>query len=185
MVHRQIVLRSSRTRAFLCHLGVLAAVSLLSLVDAKAQEPGCTLQPTGVPPLQVIRCRDGLTIEATAGAGYTLLDHTRDGIPDSVNLRSGAVLVDAPGQASRRGFQITTPQAIAAVRGTQWAVDVTSGKTAVFVLTGRVLVRRPTGRRGVTLGPGDGVDVEPGTAPLQVKRWSAERAAALLARFGR
>jgi hypothetical protein len=35
------------------------------------------------------------------------------------------------------------------------------------------------------LRPGEGVDVEPGTASLQVKRWSAERAASLLARFGR
>jgi hypothetical protein len=34
------------------------------------------------------------------------------------------------------------------------------------------------------LGPGEGVDVERGTDPLEVKRWGAARAAALLARLG-
>jgi hypothetical protein len=36
----------------------------------------------------------------------------------------------------------------------------------------------------VTLGAGEGVDVVPGR-PLDVKTWGVERAAGLLARFGR
>jgi hypothetical protein len=89
-------------------------------------------------------------------------------------------------RSGRRSFEIRTPQAIAAVRGTQWTVDVAGGKTAVFVVTGRVSVRRVSGGTGsVNLSAGEGVDVEPGTAPLVVRRWPAARASALLARFGR
>ena len=36
----------------------------------------------------------------------------------------------------RRCFEVITPQAIAAVRGTTWAVDVAAGKTSVFVEKG-------------------------------------------------
>jgi hypothetical protein len=164
-------------------LAVLLLV-FLAPAELESQETGCLLQPTGVPPRQVIRCGGDLRVEAAAGADYTLVDHGRDGIPDSATLRGGALLVNAPTRSGTPSFQIHTPQAIAAVRGTEWAVDVPGGKTAVFVVSGRVSVRRPGGP-AVTLGPGQGVDVGTDRAPLQVKRWSAERAASLLARFGR
>jgi len=70
------------------------------------------------------------------------------------------------------------------VRGTKWAVDVGQGKTSVFVVRGRVAVRRPAAGGGVLLGPGEGVDVDRGTGPLTVRRWPAERVSALLARLG-
>ena len=76
-----------------------------------------------------------------------------------------------------------TPQAIAAVRGTRWAVDAEGGKTSVFVVNGRVNVARAGGRGRVDLGPGEGVDVEP-SGQLIVKRWPAPRVAALMARLG-
>ena len=57
-------------------------------------------------------------------------------------------------------------------------------RTSVLVLRGRVAVRRPSGAGQVVLGPGDGVDVEPGTAPLVIKRWPQPRVDALLARLG-
>ena len=166
-------------------LGFLALVLWFAPAELVAQGAGCLLQPAGAPPRQVIRCGGGLTVEAAAGADYTLVDRDRDGAPDSATLRGGALLVDAPARSVRRGFQIQTPQAIAAVRGTTWAVDAAGGKTAVFVVTGKVSVRRPARGRAVSLGPGEGVDVDSGTAPLEVKRWPAERAASLLARFGR
>ena len=103
---------------------------------------------------------------------------------NAVDLQSKAVLVDAPRQQGKRRFQVTTPQAIAAVRGTKWAVDAQETRTSVLVLRGRVAVRRPGGAGQVVLGPGDGVDVEPGTAPLVIKRWPQPRVDALLARLG-
>ena len=75
-----------------------------------------------------------------------------------------------------------TPQAIAAVRGTKWAVDATEGKSSVFVVNGRVSVARRGGANRVVLGPGEGVDVE-ATGTLTVKRWASARVAALLARL--
>ena len=95
-----------------------------------------------------------------------------------------ALQLEAPAGAVEDGFQAITPPAVAAVRGTKWAVDVADGKTSVFVVTGRVAVAREYGSPGVELGPGDGVDVEAGTAPLTVRQWGAARVAALLARFG-
>ena len=154
--------------------------------SASAQGVGCVLQTATAPQRQILRCRDGLTIEAEAGAAYSLVDRNQDSQPDAVNLQGRAIFIDAPARPARQGFQIMTPQAIAAVRGTQWAVDVSGSRTSVFVVAGRVAVRRVSGNtRGVSLGPGEGVDVEAGTAPLVVRRWPAARAAALLARLGR
>lgn len=153
---------------------------------AEAQQAsGCVLQTASNPQRQILRCQDGLTIETEAGANYTLLDRNRDSRPDAVTLRSRAIYIDAPAGSSGQGFQVLTPQAVAAVRGTRWAVEVSGGKTAVFVVDGSVFVRRANSASGVDLGPGQGVDVEAGTAPLVVRRWPASRAAALLARFGR
>jgi ferric-dicitrate binding protein FerR (iron transport regulator) len=167
-------------------VAVAAAGLLLQMCQATAQTPSCTVQPTAVPPpRQILRCVDGLAVEAEAGADYTLRGKSSIGPVNGVSLRSGAVLVDAPAQVAGRGFQISTPQAVAAVRGTRWAVDAAADKTAVFVIEGRVSVRRTTARRGVSLGPGEGVDVAADRTPLEVKRWSPARAAALLARFGR
>jgi ferric-dicitrate binding protein FerR (iron transport regulator) len=78
---------------------------------------------------------------------------------------------------------VVTPQAIAAVRGTKWAVDAEGAKTSVFVVNGSVSVARPAGRGSVVLGAGDGVDVEP-SGELIVKRWPPARVTALMARLG-
>jgi len=153
---------------------------------AAAQGIGCVVQTAAAPQRQVLHCRDGLILEAEAGAGFDIIDSNQDASPDAVRLQNRAIFIDAPKRSGRQGFRVITPQAIAAVRGTQWAVDVSGGKTAVFVVTGRVSVRRAAGTTGsVSLGPGEGVDVEPGAAPLVVRRWPAARAAALLTRFGR
>lgn len=164
---------------------ILALLTWLVLpMGAQAQGIGCILQ-ADASRRQVLHCRDGLTITAEEGADLSLVDDNRDGRPEAATVNRGAVFVDAPARPGRRGFRILTPQAVAAVRGTQWAVDVDTTKTAVFVVSGRVAVRRVNGGRGVDLGPGQGVDVEPGIAPLVVKRWPVTRASALLARVGR
>ena len=99
-------------------------------------------------------------------------------------MSSKALLLDVERKSSGRKFQVNTPQAIAAVRGTRWAVDVAEGKTSVFVVHGRVNVGRRNGAdRQVVLGAGEGVDVEP-SAPLVVKRWAPARVSALMARLG-
>jgi hypothetical protein len=133
---------------------------------------------------QTLQCEGGVTIVAENGAQYILGDANHDGRIDSVALNSKALLLDVQGKSGGRKFQVNTPQAIAAVRGTRWAVDVAEGKTSVFVVHGRVRVgRRSPGDRQVVLGPGEGVDVEAAT-PLVVKRWAPARVSALMARLG-
>lgn len=176
----------SAGRRFL-YLFYVAFLSIVWMGDAPAQQavgPGCVMERMELTGRQTLRCEPNVTIVAEGGAQYTLIDRDKNGRVDGANLGSKALLVDAPKARGRAGFQVITPQAIAAVRGTKWAVDVATGKTSVFVVRGRVAVRRPSAGRGVTLGPGEGVDVDTGTGPLTVKRWPPERAAALLARLG-
>lgn len=166
-------------------LAALTCLAIMFAADAaSAQQPaanGCTTeQKPGA--AQTLRCRDGLTIVAEDGAKFTLQSQGRQ--VDGVDVQSKAVLIDVPKQKGKGRFQVITPQAIAAVRGTKWAVDAQDTRTSVLVLVGQVAVRRPGGAGGeVTLGPGEGVDVEPGSGALEVKRWGQPRVDALLARL--
>jgi ferric-dicitrate binding protein FerR (iron transport regulator) len=128
------------------------------------------------------RC-PGLTFEAERATQYRLIDRNQDGTPEGARVSGGAVLIDVD-PSRRGGFQILTPHATAAVRGTTYAVDVQQIQTSVFVAQGRVAVQGWQTRERVVLGSGQGVDVVPGQA-LEVKNWSPQRASRLLGRFGR
>ena len=157
------------------------ALSAVEIAAAQPAKQGCSSENSpGM--TQTLHCEAGITIVAEDGAKYTL-QSGRNGRVDAVELDGKALLIEVQPKPGGNKFRVVTPQAIAAVRGTKWAVDVAAGKTSVFVVNGRVGVGRLTGGRGVTLGPGEGVDVEAG-APLTVKRWAPARAAALLARLG-
>jgi ferric-dicitrate binding protein FerR (iron transport regulator) len=158
-------------------LGLFAGPAL-----AQPAELGCTSAPTAFGS-QTLRCPTAITIVAESGAKFELRDRNRDGHVDSVELSNRALLLEVPKQPGRAKFNVITPQAIAAVRGTKWAVDAEGVKTSVFVVAGRVRVARPAGRSSVVLGAGDGVDVEP-SGQLIVKRWPPPRVAALMARLG-
>ena len=162
-------------------LVIMLATAGVDAASAQQFPAGCSSQqkPNGA---QTLRCRDGLTLVAEDGAKFTL--QSQGGPVEAVDLLSKAVLVDAPSQKGKNRFQVITPQAIAAVRGTKWAVDAQESRTSVLVLNGQVAVRRPGGAGGqVVLGPGEGVDVEPGSGALEVKRWGQPRVDALLARL--
>jgi hypothetical protein len=162
---------------------VLLACALGSIEIAAAQpaNPGCVPENSSGA-TQTLHCEAGITIVAENGARY-MLQSGRNGRVDAVQLDGKALLLEVPPKSGGNKFQVITPQAIAAVRGTKWAVDVAADKTSVFVVNGRVAVGRRTGSHSVTLRPGEGVDVQPG-APLTVKRWAAARVSALLARLG-
>jgi ferric-dicitrate binding protein FerR (iron transport regulator) len=168
---------------------VLACSFLLleSAVAQPATNAGCTPSTTAAG-TQTWRCDNGITIVAENGARFELKDANRDGHIDSVELSSKALLVEVPKKPGGNPFKVLTPQAIAAVRGTKWAVDVaeaktSDAKTSVFVADGRVEVSRRSRGRGVVLGVGEGVDVE-ATGPLTVKTWGQPRVDALMARLG-
>ncbi|UCI06481.1 FecR domain-containing protein [Mesorhizobium sp. B1-1-8] len=161
---------------------VFAGVFWVDAALAQSGEAGCRFEP--VEGRQILRCQQGLTIIVEGGASFTLEDRDRNGNADAVRLRRKALLIEAPAGGVQGGFVVVTPQAIAAVRGTKWAIDAGQGKTSVFVIRGRVAVQRPVSSAGVVLAPGEGVDVERGTGALTVKRWPAKRVSALMARFG-
>jgi ferric-dicitrate binding protein FerR (iron transport regulator) len=162
----------------------LTVTVLATSVFAQSSGGGCEAEALQDPPRTVLTCLNGVRIVAEDGTDFELQDRSSAAGPEAVRLDGKALLLEAPAGAVEGGFEVITPQAVAAVRGTKWAVDVADGKTSVFVVTGRVAVAREYGSPGVELGPGDGVDVEAGTAPLTVRQWGAPRVAALLARFG-
>ena len=172
------------SRISLSGCAVLASMLLLGNA-AIAQQANVTCKPLSATIVaQTLQCEGGVTIVAENGAQYMVGDANHDGRIDSVELTSKALLLDVEKKPGGRKFRVNTPQAIAAVRGTRWAVDVAEGKTSVFVVNGRVNVgRRTPGDRQVVLGPGEGVDVE-ASAPLVVKRWAPARVSALMARLG-
>jgi FecR protein len=162
----------------------IALIAFLISMPAASADPnyGCAIKQIAGTTRHILRCPNGVTIQVEAQTIYKLFDRDKDGNADAVGLRGKALLLELPPGGS--GFQVITPQAIAAVRGTKWAVDVQGGKTSVFVERGRVAVGRMAATKGVSLGPGEGVDVDAGEGPLTVKRWKAKRVSALMARFG-
>jgi ferric-dicitrate binding protein FerR (iron transport regulator) len=164
---------------------VFLACALLPIEAAMSQSvpPGCT-SANSANATQTVRCAGGITIVAEDGAQYTVRNRGADSEPSSAELTSKALLLEVSKKPGGHNFRVETPQAIAAVRGTKWAVDVGVGKTSVFVANGSVSVGRRGGSGGVTLGPGEGVDVETTAGPLTVKRWPPARVSALMARLG-
>jgi hypothetical protein len=69
--------------------------------------------------------------------------------------------------------QVRTPSAVAAVRSTEWAMQVAGGASAVFAREGAVFVvgARETAR----LGPGNGIDVTADGALGTVVQWGQPR----------
>jgi hypothetical protein len=134
---------------------------------------------------RILRCGTTLTVQPAPGTAYRPLDGGSNGPPAKVQLDSGALFIEFHPAGKRRNFQILTPQAIASVRGTTWAMEVKPGQSSTLVLSGVVRVTRANGPAAVVLRSGQGVDVTDADGPLQVKRWAPERVKALLGRFGR
>jgi hypothetical protein len=148
---------------------------------------GCTLIPNDkMPSEKILQCNGAgaLTVRATQGARYQPLYKRGDPLPVGIRLNDGALLIDFQPSWSRQDFQILTPLAIAAVRGTKWAVDVTRARTSVLVLTGSVGVTNRRLNQYVILSEGEGVDITPADTSTVQKPWGEARKQALLARFG-
>ena len=166
-----------------------AVVSILlacMAAPASAQTAGCALVPDDRnPPEQILRCKSGLEVHIAAGTLHSQPEPQGQGGPAAIELGFGAMLLKLDTKGRPRNFQIRTPHAIAAVRGTRWAMQVEFGRTSCLVLSGVVKVYREGDTKGVLVHRGEGVDVSFGSEPLTVKRWSSERVRALMARFGR
>ena len=166
-------------------LAIAMSLWLATTQSTLAQSSGCVLVPDEQnPPQKILRCGDNLIVHEASGTTYQTVGATKRAIPRAIRLESGALLLEFHPSVARKDFQILTPHAIAAVRGTRWAVEVSPDKSSTLVLSGAVSVRRVNVRPQVILRDGEGVDVSPGSEPLVVKKWGAARVQALLARFG-
>jgi ferric-dicitrate binding protein FerR (iron transport regulator) len=167
-------------------LGIAAAFALWlgAALSASAQTTACQLVADARnPPEQILRCGETLEVRTAAGAVYHPIDQQAGKQPKALQLDEGALMIEFHPGKGRRNFQILTPHAIAAVRGTKWVVEVAPGRSSTPVVAGKVMVSRRSGGPAVALGPGEGADVSPGDEPIVVKRWAEQRVRALLARF--
>jgi hypothetical protein len=165
---------------------LVLSICLATAAPVLAQTNGCVLIPDDRNPSEkLLRCGDDLTIRSAASTRYRLIDQQGQESPKGAQLDVGALMIEFKPSEGRRNFQILTPHAVAAVRGTTWAVEVNAEKTSTLVILGFVEVTRPDAKgSGVLLRAGQGADVSSGAGPIMAKRWAMPRVQALLARFG-
>ena len=147
----------------------------------------CALVPNDrAPSEKILQCSgsEALTVRPAPGARYRPLYKKGDPLPVGIRLDDGALLIEFQPSLWREDFQILTPLAIAAVRGTKWAVDVTKARNSVLVLSGAVGVTNRRLNQYVIVTEGEGVDITPADTSTVQKRWGEARVRALLARFG-
>ena len=145
----------------------------------------CVLIPNDkMPSEKMLQCGDTLTVRAAQGARYQPLYKKGDPLPVGIRLNEGALLIEFQPIRWGQNFQILTPLAIAAVRGTEWAVDVARARTSVLVVDGSVGVTNRRLNQYVIVTEGEGVDITPADTSTVQKTWGEDRKRALLARFG-
>jgi ferric-dicitrate binding protein FerR (iron transport regulator) len=163
----------------------IVALSIWLASTLTAQSDGCKFSPDESNPTQkVLHCGSNLIVRTAPGTAYHSSDHQLTQQPQALQLDSGALMLEFHPSGSNTTFQILAPNAIAAVRGTKWVVEVAPGRTSTFVIAGAVAVSRLDATQGVVLKPGEGADVSPGAGAIVVKTWAKKRVQALLARFG-
>jgi FecR protein len=177
--------RRQRRQRLFASLCVAAALVASGLTGAQAAELGCKLAPNdhGLPG-KILRCGESLTVRPAAGAQYHAITKPGQPLPVGIRLDDGALLIEFHPTESQKDFEILTPLAIAAVRGTKWTVDVTKTKTSTLVLAGAVAVTSRRLNEYVVLTEGQGVDISVGDTTLTQKQWGQGRVRALLGRFG-
>jgi FecR protein len=168
---------------------VIVAATLFAAAIAgalPAQAAGaCALVPNDrTPSEKMLQCGENLTVRATPGARYQPLYKKGDPLPVGIRLNDGALLIEFHPAKPEEKFQILTPLAIAAVRGTKWAMDVTKAQTSTLVVDGVVAVTNRRLNQFVVLNEGQGVDITPTDTSLARHVWADERVRALLSRFG-
>ncbi|MDE3175337.1 MAG: FecR domain-containing protein [Pseudomonadota bacterium] len=176
----------ARASAAIGRRPVFLALAAFALAGASPALAACALAPdpdhAGA---RMLQCGAAVTAHLAEGTIARPVGGNKANPPRALRLSQGAVLIEFQPQPGAETFQILTPEAIAAVRGTNWAVEIERGKTSVFVVNGQVEVQARRSGATATLGAGEGVDVTRSTKALEVKHWPEPRVRKLLARFGR
>ena len=152
---------------------------------ALAAGGACSLVPNERDPSEkTLQCGQQLTVHPAHGTSYQPLYKRGQQLPAAIQLNSGALLIEFHPDSPQMKFQILTPLAIAAVRGTKWAMEVSASRTSTVVLEGAVAVTNRRLNQYVVLTEGRGVDISEGDTSLTQKQWGEARVRALLSRFG-
>ena len=127
---------------------------------------------------------DDLRTGALGGLALLFADRTQIRVHRNTTLRVTAVAGQTPEQtdtlldllrgrlwsraaAGGAGVEVRTPAATAAIRGTDWSLEVDQdGRTVLIVLDGEVVLANPQGR--VTVGSGEAAVAEVGAAPTRL-----------------
>jgi hypothetical protein len=182
--------KADLTRGLRLFAAALVAVALIGagLVVApvaRAGGGGCTLVPNERDPTEkILRCGETLTVTPAHGTRYSPIPKAGQPPPAAIRLDGGALLIEFHPSPQKEDFQILTPLAVAAVRGTKWAMEVGSARTSTLVLAGAVAVTNRHLNQYVILREGEGVDISPSDRTIVQKRWGDARVRALLSRFG-
>jgi FecR protein len=160
-------------------------VAVIAGPDSAHAAGVCALVPNERAPTEkILQCGGTLTVHPAPGARYRPLYKKGDPLPVGIRLDDGALLIEFQRSMWREDFQILTPLAIAAVRGTKWAVDVAKARTSVLVLDGAVGVTNRRLNQYVIVTEGEGVDITPTDTSTVQKTWGYARVRAVLSRFG-
>jgi len=152
---------------------------------AWAAGAGCALIPNDRDPSEkILQCGQELTVHPAHGTRYRPVFKAGQQLPTAIQLNDGALLIEFHPSGPPNEFQILTPLAIAAVRGTKWAMEAAPARTSTLVLDGSVAVTNRRLNQYVVLTKGQGVDISPGDTSMVQKQWGEARVRALLSRFG-
>jgi hypothetical protein len=163
----------------------LIGSSLPGYEYALAAGGACALVPSDRDPAEkILQCGEQLTVRPAHGTSYRPIYKRGRRLPSAIRLDSGALLIEFHPEGQQIEFQILTPLAIAAVRGTKWAMEVSATRTSTLVLEGAVAVTSRRLNQYVVLTEGQGVDISEGDTSLTPKQWGEARVRALLQRFG-
>ncbi|HME82993.1 MAG TPA: FecR domain-containing protein [Roseiarcus sp.] len=163
----------------------LVGSSLAGSQAVRAAGGGCALVPNERDPSEkILQCGQELTVRPVHGTRYRPVYKAGQQLPTAIQLNDGALLIEFHPSGQQNEFQILTPLAIAAVRGTKWAMEVAPARTSTLVLDGSVAVTNRWLNQYVVLTEGQGVDISPSDTSMVQKQWGEARVRALLARFG-
>lgn len=138
-------------------LAVAAALGLLVLArpDAEPARPKAAApREHAAPSPSLVELADGDRLTTTAGTEYTLEGSTTDRL---VDVRGGALLVDARARGEDEALRVRTPFGEVRVVGTVFSVRVDDDRTVVRVFEGRVVVQSES--QAVILGAGGTVSL--------------------------
>ena len=177
--------RGRRLFAAILVAAALIATTFAVAPVARAGGGGCTLVANEHDPSEkILRCGDSLTVQPAHGTHYRPITKAGQPLPAAIRLDDGALLIEFHPSPQQEDFQILTPLAVAAVRGTKWAMEVSPARTSTLVLAGAVAVTNRRLNEYVILREGEGVDITPSDTTIVQKRWGDARVRALLSRFG-